>query len=174
MDLLFLVKEHFLDSSFTSLYLHFIVNIYIVNEQNSLLFSLEQIEPLVKQVLTSEGCTCDEISINFVDEPTICQLHLDFFNDPSPTDCITFPIDEDEDSCYRVLGEVFICPYTALKYASENNEDPYLELTLYVVHGLLHLLGYDDIDAADEPLMRAAEKKHMTQLTQLNMTIKKL
>jgi len=150
------------------------VNTYIVNEQDSLIFPLEQIEPIIKQVLKDENCTCDEISINFVDEPTICQLHQDHFNDPSPTDCITFPIDEEDDSCYRVLGEVFICPYTALKYAKEHNEDPYLELTLYLVHGLLHLLGYDDIEEADCVLMRQAEKRHMKKLKKLKITIKNI
>jgi len=148
------------------------VNAYIVNEQNSLIIPLEQIKPIIVQVLEDENCTCDEISINFVDEPTICQLHLDHFNDASPTDCITFPIDEEEDSCYRVLGEVFICPFTALKYARDNKVDAYLELTLYLVHGLLHLLGYDDIDQDDRTLMRKAEKRHMKNLITLGITIR--
>jgi len=148
------------------------VNIYVVNEQNSLIIPLTQVRLVVEQVLKDENCRCDEISINFVDEATICQLHLEFFNDDSPTDCITFPIDEEDDNCYRVLGEVFICPYTALKYAKKHETDPYLELTLYLVHGLLHLLKYDDIEKADRALMRKAEKRNMKNLIKLGLNIR--
>lgn len=150
------------------------MNIQITNEQDSLSIPLQQIAPIVEQVLKDENCRCDEISINFVNEPTICQLHLDYFDDGSPTDCITFPIDEEDDGCYRVLGEVFICPHTALKYAEEHHIDPYLELTLYLVHGLLHLLGYDDIELSDRELMRQAEERHMNKLVKLSLDIKNI
>ena len=73
-------------------------------------------------------------------------------------------MDGDDDPGYRVLGEVFICPKAALDYTELEGGDPADELTLYVVHGLLHLLGYDDIALEDERVMREAERKHMAQL----------
>ena len=66
---------------------------------------------------------------------------------------ITFPLDQD------FLGEIFICPKTALLY---NPQHPYQETTLYVIHGLLHLLGYDDISSKERTIMRREEKKLMT------------
>ena len=63
---------------------------------------------LVCQVIAGEGQECDEVNIYFVDTQAISQLHKDFFNDPSPTDCIYFPIDDTIGLIpYRLLGEVF-------------------------------------------------------------------
>lgn len=128
------------------------------------------VEKLVRAVVSSEGQRCDEVSIQFVDTPTICQLHADFFADPSPTDCISFPID-DPASAYRVLGEVFVCPATAIEYAQTHQGDPYMETSLYIVHGLLHLMGYDDISPEDEAAMRAAEQRHMKALTEQHLLL---
>lgn len=133
---------------------------------------------VVKHVLTTEGVETDEITIYFVTSPEICRLHAVFFRDPSPTDCISFPIDgaHSTHDGYHVLGEVFICPHTAIKYLTTQTEevtsDPYQETTLYLVHGLLHLIGYDDIEDKDCLKMRAAEKKHMEGLLSQNLLLK--
>lgn len=140
------------------------MNILITDEQSDLLIARSAIEKIVEAVLTAEGQKCDEVSIRFVDTPMICELHKQFFDDPSVTDCISFPIDDMEETGYRVLGEVFVCPKTALDYAKANKTDPYGELTLYVVHGLLHLMGYDDIALPDIEEMRAAEQRHLNNL----------
>lgn len=118
------------------------------------------------EVISFEGQSCKEISIHFVSKKEICDLHGQYFNDPSPTDCISFPLDEeeDEDNGYRILGDVFVCPEVAIEYAATHQTDPYEETSLYVVHGLLHLLGYDDIEDDDEAEMRAAEKRHFAHL----------
>jgi probable rRNA maturation factor len=65
---------------------------------------------------------------------------------------------------YCYLGDVFVCPKQALVYAEEHELDAYREVTLYTVHGLLHLLGYDDIDPKDRTVMRAKEQKYMKLL----------
>src|ERR1700722_17053191 len=82
----------------------------------------------------------DEVSFYFVSKRKICQLHKEFFNDPTSTDCITFPLDspDEEKSAYHVLGEAFICPLTALTYAKLHKIDPYEELYRYVIHCILH------------------------------------
>ena len=132
--------------------------IHILNEQDSIKISSEQVEKLVLQVLEAENCTCDEVSVTFVDTKRICALHEEFFQDDSPTDCISFPMDMEDDETYRVLGEIFVCPQAALDY---NPKHPYEETTLYIIHGLLHLLGYDDIDRKKRALMRNEEKRLM-------------
>ncbi len=147
------------------------MQVSIYNQQQDLNFSTDKLPRLVQEVLALEDECCDEVAINFVDTETICQLHQDFFQDPSPTDCISFPLDDIETPGYRMLGEIFVCPETALQYAQANNVDPHQELTLYVVHGLLHLLGYDDIEKKDRLAMRKAEKKHMEHLVSLDLCL---
>lgn len=118
---------------------------------------------IVKEVISYENQPCHEVTINFVTTQAISQLHADFFNDPTTTDCISFPMDE-ETSPYRILGEIFVCPKTALDYAEAHDKDPQQELILYVIHGLLHLMGYDDIDPKDRRKMRIAERRHIKHL----------
>ena len=102
----------------------------------------------------------------------ISKLHEEYFNDPSPTDCITFPIDEkEEDTFYRVLGDVFVCPEVALSYSQTHILDVEEELTLYIVHGLLHLLGYDDIQEQDRIKIRAEELSCMNHLKEKQLIL---
>lgn len=145
-----------------------IVNVF--DQQSDLKIVLDEVRQIVLQVLADEGQECDEVNIYFVDTQVISQLHKDFFNDPSPTDCITFPIDDTIGLIpYRLLGEVFVCPATALAYAGKYRKDPLEETTLYIVHGLLHLIGYDDIDNDDRKEMKKAEARHMRQLKKLHL-----
>lgn len=136
------------------------MKILISNEQDDLAIPALFFEKMVALLIESEAVRCDEIHLNFVDEKTITQLHADYFDDPTPTDCITFPID-DANAPYRLLGEVVVCPLTALKYTELHGGDVQEELMLYVIHGLLHLLGYDDIEEEDREAMRQAEAKMM-------------
>jgi probable rRNA maturation factor len=147
------------------------VIINVIDQQTALNISIEQVEQLVQQVIREEGDTCDEVTIYFVDTPTICQLHEQFFDDPSPTDCISFPIDGEQETHYRLLGEVMVCPATAIEYAIQYEGDTYQETTLYIVHGLLHLMGYDDREEEDIFLMRQAEEHHMARLQALGLQL---
>src|SRR4051812_46743238 len=93
-----------------------LVKIDIINKQNIVRLSSPQVKKIIKAVLSLEKCVCDEVSVHFVSKKKIASLHLEFFNDPSPTDCITFPIDDENSNHvdYRILGEIFVCPETAL------------------------------------------------------------
>jgi probable rRNA maturation factor len=150
------------------------VNIEIHNTQSLLDIDKNSLQNLVKTVLCEEKVRCDQISIHFVETKRISELHNEFFNDPSTTDCITFPIDDpSEVTDYLVLGEVFVCPETAINYCKDNSEtEPYEETSLYVVHGILHLLGYDDIDESDRVQMRAAETHHISILKEKDFLLK--
>jgi probable rRNA maturation factor len=149
------------------------VRIEVFNNQTSQALSLRAVKALVKAVIAFEGQSCDEVTLHFVETDEICRLHEQFFGDPSTTDCISFPMDDCEDGIGPcVLGEVFVCPATAVEYAKTHHGDSNHECTLYIVHGLLHLMGYDDIDDADIVEMRAAEERHMQNLKQLNLILK--
>jgi probable rRNA maturation factor len=150
------------------------VNIYVENNQTDLQITNTSVIEVVQAFINFENIKVDEVSVNLVDTQMICQLHEDYFNDPTTTDCISFPMDEEEEEGYRVLGEIFICPKTALDYAAANELDPYEETTLYIIHGLLHLIGLDDIDPEDQKKMRSRERIHCKNLKNLNLRVKKI
>ncbi|MCH2156161.1 MAG: rRNA maturation RNase YbeY [Opitutales bacterium] len=107
-----------------------------------------------------------ELSIALVDEATICEIHARFLDDPTPTDVITFPGDTDE----NIAGEIIVSVDQAMRVHQANNTTLIQELTLYLVHGWLHLAGEDDIDPADRMLMRQAEKTVLKQLGKVSLS----
>lgn len=93
----------------------------------------------------------------------ISKLHAQFFDDPSPTDCISFPIDG------SLLGDIFVSPQAAIDYVQKKGGNVQSELLLYVIHGLLHLMGYDDMEKNEKRRMRRAEKRHLLNLQKLGL-----
>ncbi|MBI5273920.1 MAG: rRNA maturation RNase YbeY [Chlamydiales bacterium] len=147
--------------------------IQVYNRQSDLVIHDKAVKALVKEILRLYDVQCKEVNIFFVPSEELCDLHETFFNDPSPTDCITFPMDDPKDANCEMLGEVFICPATALQYAEEHRLSAYEELSLYVVHGLLHLIGFDDIEEKEEAIMRQEEKRCLVLLKKENLLLKK-
>lgn len=143
------------------------MNVGISNRQKDLPLGEDNIQDIVSEIVTFEKQQAHEVSLNFVSQDEICRLHDEYFSDPSPTDCISFPIDGPLETDYRVLGELFICPKAAIEYGG----DPYEETTLYLVHGLLHLMGYEDDTEEHIAAMRAAEERHMRHLRSLNLLL---
>jgi probable rRNA maturation factor len=135
------------------------VKISVYNTQRKFSIPNAYVCKCVELILKKEGFVIDELAVHFVSKSKIASLHAEFFNDPSITDCITFPIDKPKNRKAGFLGEIFICPEVAFEYAKAHNEDPAIELTLYLVHGILHLIGYDDIKAEDIRKMRLKEKE---------------
>lgn len=147
------------------------MEISVLNEQNDLIIDEEQVRRLVKTVIAAENKTYDEAAIHFVSQKEICALHEEFFQDPSPTDCISFPIDSDNDAGYRMMGDVFVCPKTAIDYSRIHGVDPVWETTLYIVHGLLHLMGYEDHTEEEIKKMRDAEERNMILLKEMHFML---
>ncbi|MEC7839277.1 MAG: rRNA maturation RNase YbeY [Chlamydiota bacterium] len=147
-----------------------ILNIFVSNTQEDLPISEEKVRSVTRAVIDHMHQSCCETSIYFVTDEEICELHEQYFNDPSSTDCISFPMDDETTPAdERILGDVFVCPKTAINYASSHNCNVYDELTLYLVHGLLHLMGWDDIEEDDIKEMRLAEKQCMEHLKMLDL-----
>ncbi|HEY8931810.1 MAG TPA: rRNA maturation RNase YbeY [Rariglobus sp.] len=106
------------------------------------------------------GCPDGELSLAFMTDAKLAKLHDDFLDDPTTTDVITFEGQPE----FGVAGEVCVSADTAAAYAKEHQRDFSEELTLYVVHGWLHLAGYDDLVPAKKRKMRAAEARAMKLL----------
>lgn len=140
--------------------------IHIQNKQKVLPLTRQKakLNALVHFVTLKEKRRCDEIGIFFITDAAMRKLHKEFFNDDSPTDCISFPVDSENETGHTYLGDIFVCPEAAFSYP-----DPYSETSLYVLHGLLHLLGYDDMDAKSRKIMRKREKTYMTHLRQMGL-----
>lgn len=104
------------------------------------------------------------------------QLHSDLFDDPSPTDCITCPLDSPKAPAHphHVLGEAFICPKTALDYAMTHSIDPWEEVTRYIIHCILHLVGYEDKTVRGRSLMRRKENALLKSLGRRGHLLKKI
>jgi probable rRNA maturation factor len=134
------------------------VSVHIDNHQKAFPIEKRFFSTLIKEVLSFLNVNCKEISIYFTTEEEISKLHDEFFQDPTPTDCISFPLDDEH------LGEVFVCPSVALDYAKKHDILPIQEVVLYVIHGILHLIGYDDMDPKSKKIMRAQEKKCMNHI----------
>jgi probable rRNA maturation factor len=114
------------------------------------------LDALARRTLEGEGVTAAELSVSFVDEDEMTQLHRDFLGEDGPTDVLSFPLDEDEDGI-RVLGDVVIAPSVA---AANHPDDPEAEVRLLLVHGILHLLGYDHEADAERAEMWARQERY--------------
>lgn len=123
------------------------------------------LEDLARRVLTEEGARGTELSVSFVDEEEIADLHLRYMDEPGPTDVLSFPLDGEEGfgerddaggEGVRLLGDVVICP----AYASRANPDLDAEVRLLLVHGILHLLGYDHEEDRERRAMWERQERY--------------
>ena len=119
---------------------------------------IEGLRALARECLVGEGVVDAELSISFVTEDEIADLHRRYLQQDGPTDVLSFPLDDEvgEDGL-RMLGDVVIAPAVA---ARNNPDDPGSELRLLLVHGILHLLGHDHMEQADRATMWARQERY--------------
>lgn len=104
-----------------------------------------------------------DVHVLLVGDARMSDLHVQFMNVEGPTDVLTFPIDENQRG--QVLsGEVYVCVPEARRAAGERKISPEHEVLLYALHGLLHLLGYDDRTDRDFRTMHRTEDVILTSL----------
>jgi probable rRNA maturation factor len=94
-----------------------------------------------------------EVEITIVSDTDIALIHGEFMNDPTPTDVITFH-----------HGEILVSADTALRQGSEHGESLDRELALYMIHGLLHLAGWDDHEPREAALMAERQAGILAQV----------
>jgi probable rRNA maturation factor len=97
-----------------------------------------------------------ELAVLLVDTDAMEQLHLQWMDEPGPTDVLSFPMDElrptpaDEEPSPGLLGDVVLCPDVARTQAAQAGHSVEDELHLLATHGILHLLGYDHAEPDEE------------------------
>lgn len=129
------------------------MTIEITNEQDALPLDEERLRKDVLFFLEKIGCPLD-LSVAIVTDDRIRDVNSRFLGHDYETDVLAFPLSEAE-------GEVVVSAERAIEEAGERSVEPLAELMLYVVHGILHLSGYDDHEQGE------ARRMHETSLNLL-------
>ena len=136
--------------------------IAIATPQETVPVDRKRVRDIVRAILDGEGVADAEISLAFVDNPTIHTLNKRYLDHDEPTDVLGFPLSEP--NAKRLAGELVIGAEVARAQAEERGHDVQDELALYVIHGLLHLCGYDDKDDQAAQEMRQRERHYLAVL----------
>jgi probable rRNA maturation factor len=133
------------------------IEVEISDTQGHLTVDPAAIDKLVRLVLLAEDRPRASISIALVDNAAIHAVNRAYLRHDWPTDVISFPLSDPADAV--LTGELVISTETACATARQMGADAADELALYVVHGLLHLCGFDDHAEVDVRQMRAREQE---------------
>ena len=114
--------------------------------------------------LHQHGCSGD-LSVAFLDRSSHSRIHGNFLKDFRPTDVITFPADPSE----GLAGEICVSVDQAIEEAKVRKLPFARELSLYLIHGWLHLVGFDDKVEEDRKIMRREERKALDRVGNLEL-----
>lgn len=150
-------------------------SIEFANRQDLLELDEKFLLDVVQKTLRSECVRAAEISVALVDNGEIWALNRQFLGHDYATDVLSFSLDEPPDGQLSgessgaappprgkgrtVSGEVVLSAEMALETAVRYHWCPRDEVALYLVHGLLHLCGYDDLDRGERRIMRTREQE---------------
>jgi probable rRNA maturation factor len=136
------------------------VRIELANKQCRHTVDEPQLRTAVERVLAGESISTATISLAIVDDPTIHQLNRQYLDHNEPTDVLSFVLEHGPDG---LEGEIIVSADTAAAAAQGFAWSAGDELLLYVVHGALHLAGYDDTTPAAKARMRAKECEYLAE-----------
>ena len=140
-----------------------IMNTYsIFNEtEENLDLYMDKLYSLLDFALKKEKLDNVEFNVIFVDINKIHEINKTYRNIDRPTDVISFALEDnlDIELDHRVLGDIYICLEKAHEQAIEYNHSYLRELSFLMIHGLLHLLGYDHMEPEDEKIMFAKQEE---------------
>lgn len=156
--------------------------IAITERQTAQVIEHAFLEDVVRRVLQEEQIETATISLALVNDAEIHEMNREFLGHDYPTDVISFLLNDASNSFVRdpncserdadaksaasvecgvgedLHGELIVSSETAIREAAAHGWSPKAELVLYVVHGLLHLCGYDDLTDEARPAMRSRER----------------
>jgi probable rRNA maturation factor len=122
-------------------------------------FQEETIRNWVYRAIVEEGEQPQHILFIFCDDEYLYSLNNLYLNHQTLTDVITFNYNAD---LGRISGDIFISYERIIENAKKFNELPERELRRVIIHGVLHLLGYNDFDASSKRLMRSKENYYLS------------
>jgi probable rRNA maturation factor len=130
----------------------------LLDEQTSVPVDRQRLVSAVSSVLGGEGVAAATISVAVIDDAAIHELNRQFLAHDEPTDVLSFVLERQDDF---LEGEIVVSGDTACRSAAEFGWPAADELLLYVIHGALHLAGYDDLDPASQLVMRDRERHYL-------------
>lgn len=130
----------------------------LANEQSAHAVDEDRLVAAARRVLADSPWTSARISLAVVDDQTIHALNRRFLDHDYPTDVLSFLLHQQHD---HLEGEVIASAQTAAANAHEFGWSAADELLLYVIHGMLHLVGHDDKMPAQIGAMREAEARYL-------------
>ena len=149
------------------------MSVFLANEQPDQV-DLDQIRDLAEMVLAEEGCPADaEVTLLLVSEEEMAGYNQRFLKRDGPTDVLAFPVEEllpgvppepDPHGPPLMVGDVIIAPAYVKRQADEMGLGFAEEMALMVVHGILHLLGYDHTDGRDAERMERREAELLARV----------
>ena len=154
------------------------IDIYAADEQTEFSVDLERWSELCRSALVEEGVRgLAEVSLIFTGEAAMAELNEQFMGKHGPTDVLSFPIDAEPDPTGRtpdaggtgpgeppsadipqLVGDIVICPNVAARHALEHGCSFEDEVALLIVHGVLHLRGWDHAIDEEAERMEARER----------------
>lgn len=137
-----------------------------VNNESALPADEEELSRLGRFVMDSLYVHPEaELSIILVDTEAMERLHIEWMDEPGPTDVLSFPMDElrpgtaARPSPAGVLGDIVICPQVAAEQAKKAGHPVSEEILLLATHGVLHLLGYDHAEPEEKEEMFSLQRQ---------------
>lgn len=123
--------------------------------------SEETVRLLAKNVFEGENITCSAVGVVLTDHKTVLDLNKTWLEHDYHTDVISFLLEEDPTA---LEGEVYVDVETARERHGEFDSSVQREIERYIVHGLLHLAGYDDATPQEKEVMHTLENKYLSLL----------
>ena len=135
----------------------------IANRQRARKINVRWLKEITGALLTELAGLDASLEINLVSPAQMARVNRTFLQHEGPTDVITFDYREPTPGA-ALHGELFICPEVAVLQAGEFGTDWRSELVRYVIHGILHLLGHDDLEAAARRKMKRVEGRWLRDI----------
>ncbi|MDR0326703.1 MAG: rRNA maturation RNase YbeY [Planctomycetaceae bacterium] len=135
----------------------------VLDEQDELAVDLEKVRTVCELILAEGAIVSGKINVVLVNSDTIQQYNRDFLQHDYPTDTISFPTEDRRSEGY-LEGEVLVCTEVAKERSEEFGWTAEEELLLYIVHGMLHLIGFDDDTPEQQTAMQEKERYYLATL----------
>lgn len=121
------------------------MKIAIANRQRRWPIEAKRLRKVAEMILSDLGCPDSELSISIVGDRTIRRINRDYLDRDKTTNVISFAMHEGEFGQLnpQMLGDVIVCADTAAREAEEGASDLFTRISFLLLHGILHITGYD-------------------------------
>ncbi len=140
------------------------ITVQITNHLEKLPADVPNLKKLVRVVCRQFGVSQARISIGIVDDAEITVLNKRFLNHEGTTDCLSFDLSDETEPAGRKVFDLIVNGELALREAAQRGHEAHAELALYITHGLLHDLGFDDATEQQARRMHRREDEILQHL----------